>query len=205
MDYKIAYENWLSDPMLCAEGVSELQSIADNEQEKEYRFSTELAFGTAGMRGIIGYGTNMMNIYTVRRATKGLSDYVLSLGRRAAARGVVISYDTRNFSELFAKTAAGVLLANGIEVYMYSQPRPVPMLSFAVRELGAVAGISVWLFATNSVTLPSLGCSTAFTLSGCEKSSAAIAAAGSMYSAFVHLHLFDFFLHIIVIRLKVEL
>lgn len=143
MDYKITYENWLFNPMLCAEGVSELQSIADDETEKEYRFGKELDFGTAGMRGIIGYGTNMMNIYTVRRATKGLSDYIIGLGKSAMARGVAISYDTRNFSELFAKTAAGVLLANGIQVYMYGEPRPVPMLSYAVRKLGTVAGIMI--------------------------------------------------------------
>ncbi len=143
MDYKIAYENWLSNPLLCAEGVSELKSIANNEGEVEYRFGKELAFGTAGMRGIIGYGTNMMNIYTVRRATKGLADYIIGLGKSAMARGVAISYDTRNFSELFAKTAAGVLLANGIHVYMYGEPRPVPMLSYAVRKLGAIAGIMI--------------------------------------------------------------
>ena len=143
MDYNVMYENWLSNPLLCAEGVSELQSIADNETEKEYRFGAELAFGTAGMRGLIGYGTNMMNVYTVRRATKGLADYINGLGQKAANRGVAISYDTRRFSELFAKTAAGVLMANGITVYMYAEPRPVPMLSYAVRKLKAIAGIMI--------------------------------------------------------------
>ena len=143
MDYNSIYESWLSNPLLCAEGIKELNSIKDDEKEKEYRFGGELAFGTAGMRGILGYGTNMMNIYTVRRATKGLADYILSLGSKAAARGVVISYDTRNYSGEFALNAAGVLIAAGVQVYLFAEPRPVPMLSFAVRRLKATAGIMI--------------------------------------------------------------
>lgn len=143
MEYNIIYNNWVSNPMLCAEGVAELKSIADNEKEKEYSFGAEIAFGTAGMRGIIGYGTNKMNIYTVRRATKGLADYITELGPKAMRDGVVISYDTRNFSDVFAFNAAGVLIKNGIQVHMYSEPRPVPMLSFAVRQLKATAGIMI--------------------------------------------------------------
>ena len=143
MDYNSVYESWLSNPLLSAEGIVELSSIKDDEKEKEYRFGGELAFGTAGMRGLIGFGTNMMNIYTVRRATKGLADYILSLGAKAAARGVVISYDTRNYSGVFALNAAGVLIASGVQVYLFSEPRPVPMLSFAVRRLKAVAGIMI--------------------------------------------------------------
>lgn len=143
MEYNIVYNNWVSNPMLCAEGVAELKSIADNEKEKEYSFGAEIAFGTAGMRGIIGYGTNKMNIYTVRRATKGLADYITGLGPKAMRDGVVISYDTRNFSDVFAFNAAGVLIKNGIQVHMYSEPRPVPMLSFAVRQLKATAGIMI--------------------------------------------------------------
>lgn len=143
MEYNIVYNNWVSNPMLCAEGVAELKSIADNEKEKEYSFGAEIAFGTAGMRGIIGYGTNKMNIYTVRRATKGLADYITELGPKAMRDGVVISYDTRNFSDVFAFNAAGVLIKNGIQVHMYSEPRPVPMLSFAVRQLRATAGIMI--------------------------------------------------------------
>lgn len=143
MNYKMLYENWVSNPLLCAEGLNELSSIANDEKQIEYRFGAELAFGTAGMRGLIGYGTNMMNIYTVRRATKGLADYVIGLGSKAMAKGVVISYDTRRYSNTFAMAAAGVLIANGIKVYMYSEPRPVPMLSYAVRKLKTVAGIMI--------------------------------------------------------------
>ena len=143
MDYNHVFESWISNPLMCAEGLSELNAIRDDEKAKEYRFGAELAFGTAGMRGILGYGTNMMNVYTVRRATKGLADYVLSLGHKAAARGVVISYDTRNYSKTFAVSAAGVLVAAGVQVHLFSEPRPVPMLSFAVRKLKAVAGIMI--------------------------------------------------------------
>ncbi|MBE5765418.1 MAG: phospho-sugar mutase [Clostridiales bacterium] len=142
-DYKTLYHNWIAHPMLCAEGLNELQAIAEDEKEIEYRFGAELAFGTAGMRGIIGYGTNMMNIYTVRRATKGLADYIIGLGSKAMARGVAISYDTRRYSHTFALAAAGVLAANGIKVYLYGEPRPVPMLSYAVRKLKAIAGIMI--------------------------------------------------------------
>ena len=143
MDYKIKYDNWISDSRLCKEGSDELLAIKDNEKEIEYRFGAELAFGTAGMRGLIGYGTNEINIYTVRRATKGLAEYIKSLGEKAMKRGVAISYDTRKFSDVFAKDAAGVLLKNGIKVYLYSEARPVPMLSFAVRELNCIAGIMI--------------------------------------------------------------
>lgn len=143
MNYKMIYDNWLSDPLLSAEGLTELKSIENDEKEIEYRFGAELAFGTAGMRGLIGYGTNMMNVYTVRRATKGLADYILGLGSRAASRGVVISYDTRKFSHTFALAAAGVLIKNGIKVRIYSEPRPVPMLSYAVRKFKAIAGIMI--------------------------------------------------------------
>ncbi len=142
-NYKMLYDNWVANPLLCAEGLNELRSIAADEKEIEYRFGGELAFGTAGMRGLIGYGINMMNIYTVRRATKGLADYIIGLGTKAMSRGVAISYDTRRYSRVFAMAAAGVLIANGIQVYMYSEPRPVPMLSFAVREFKAVAGIMI--------------------------------------------------------------
>ena len=143
MDYRIAYDNWVSEKTLSAEAFKELSAISDNEQEKEYRFGAELAFGTAGMRGIMGYGTNMMNVYTIRRATKGLADYIHSLGKSAALKGVALSYDTRNNSKTFALAAAGVLIKEGIQVYMYSEPRPVPMLSYAVRKLKAIAGIMI--------------------------------------------------------------
>ena len=108
MNYKSEYEKWLNNPALNEEGRRELESIAGDEKAIEYRFGAELEFGTAGMRGIIGYGTNMMNVYTVRRATQGLSEYIKSLGAAAMKRGVVISYDTRRKSEEFAKASAGV-------------------------------------------------------------------------------------------------
>ena len=143
MDYKKEYEKWLNDPALCAEGKAELAAIAGDEKEVEYRFGGEFEFGTAGMRGIIGYGVNMMNIYTVMRATKGLAEWVKSLGEAAMARGVVISYDTRRKSEAFAKVSAGVLAANGIKAYLFDDVHPVPMLSYAVRYLHTVAGIMI--------------------------------------------------------------
>lgn len=143
MDYKVNYENWLSSEYLCSEGLTELKSIADNDEAVKDAFGAELEFGTAGMRGVIGYGTNRMNIYTVRRATKGLADFIKANGKAAMQRGVAISYDTRNKSELFARVAAGVLLYNDIKVYVYPEPRPVPMLSYAVRNLNAFAGIMI--------------------------------------------------------------
>ena len=143
MDYRLIYENWISDPALSAEELSELNSISGSDAEIEYRFGKELDFGTAGMRGIIGMGTNMMNVYTVKRATQGLAEYVKGLGLTAKSRGVAISFDTRRNSELFARAAAGVLAANGIRVFVYTEPHPVPMLSFAVRKLGTVAGIMI--------------------------------------------------------------
>lgn len=143
MDYKLQYDTWLTNPKMTKEGALELSAIKDNEKEIEYRFGKELEFGTAGMRGIIGMGTNMMNVYTVQRATQGLSEYIKNLGKKAKSRGVVISYDTRRFSREFALASAGVLTANGIKTYIYEEGRPVPMLSFAVRELKCVAGIMI--------------------------------------------------------------
>ncbi|MBO5926226.1 MAG: phospho-sugar mutase [Clostridia bacterium] len=143
MDYKVAYNNWLSNPKLNAEAIEELTAIKDNEKDIEYRFGADLQFGTAGMRGIIGYGTNMMNVYTVKRATKGLAEYIKTLNFTALERGVIISYDTRKYSDVFAKAAAGVLLANGISVKIFDSPSPVPMLSYAIKHYNAVAGIMI--------------------------------------------------------------
>ena len=143
MDYTEIYHNWLNDTRLTAEGKAELESVKDNNEEIEYRFGAELEFGTAGMRGIKGYGTNMMNIYTVKRATQGLAEFIKTLGENAMARGVAISYDTRLKSDVFARAAAEVLAANGIKVYLFGEVHPVPMLSFAVRCLKTVAGIMI--------------------------------------------------------------
>ena len=133
MSYTENYEKWRSDGRLCEEGRAELQKIAGDEKEKEYRFGGELEFGTAGMRGIIGYGMNMMNIYTVMRATQGLAEYICALPEEDRLRGVVISYDTRRNSRLFAEKSAAVLAKNGIKVYLFGDVHPVPMLSYAVR------------------------------------------------------------------------
>ena len=143
MDYRSEYEKWLNNPALSEEGRRELSSVSGDEKAIEYRFGAELEFGTAGMRGIIGYGTNMMNVYTVRRATQGLSEYIKSLGAAAMKRGVVISYDTRRKSDEFARAAAGVLAANGITAFLFGDVHPVPMLSYAVRRLGTAAGIMI--------------------------------------------------------------
>ena len=137
------YENWLGDARLNSEAKAELEALRDNKEEIEYRFGAELEFGTAGMRGIIGYGTNMMNVYTVSRATQGLSEFIKTLGTEAMSHGVVISYDTRLKSDEFARAAAEVLAANGIKVYLFSDVHPVPMLSFAVRCLNTAAGIMI--------------------------------------------------------------
>ncbi len=131
----------MADSRLSAEAKRELAALS--ETEKEYRFGAELSFGTAGMRGVIGYGLNMMNVYTVRRATQGLAGYVVALGEGAKERGVVISYDTRRRSFEFAKASAAVLAKNGIKAYLFGRVHPVPMLSFAVRHLHAIAGIMI--------------------------------------------------------------
>ncbi len=143
MSYTDIYNSWLSDGRLNEEGRAELEAIKGNREEIEYRFGAELEFGTAGLRGVIGYGTNMMNIYTVKRATEGLSQFICSLGEEAKRRGVVISYDTRLKSDEFAEAAAEVLAAHGIRAYVFTDVHPVPMLSFAVRRLKTTAGIMI--------------------------------------------------------------
>lgn len=139
--YKDLYEEWLSSKKLSETEKAELKSLS--EKDIEYRFGKELEFGTAGMRGILGLGTNMLNVYTVRRATQALADYIVSLGEEAMKRGVAISYDTRIQSDEFAKESASVLAANKVNAYLFDNVRPVPMLSFAVRHLNAVAGIMI--------------------------------------------------------------
>lgn len=143
MDYKANYQSWLNDARLCEEGKEDLLAMANDEKAIEYAFGGELEFGTAGMRGIIGYGMNKMNIYTVMRATQGLSEFIKTLGVAAIERGVVISYDTRRKSREFAEAAASVLAKNGIKAYLFDDVHPVPMLSYAVRYLKTIAGIMV--------------------------------------------------------------
>lgn len=141
MDYKEKYLHWISNAD--SETVSELSAIKDDENEIKERFYRELEFGTAGIRGIIGAGSNRMNRYTVAKATEGFAKYILSVGGTAAEDGVVISYDNRHKSRLFAEVTAGVLAANGIQSYVFSSLRPTPELSFAVRYLGAFGGVMI--------------------------------------------------------------
>ncbi len=143
MNYREEYESWLHDGRLSQEEKNELLALEGNEKELEYRFGGELEFGTAGMRGIIGCGKNMMNVRTVMRASQGLAEYVKTLGGEAMARGVVISYDTRRNSRLFAEKSAQVLAKNGIKAYLFNEVHPVPMLSYAVRYLNTVAGVMI--------------------------------------------------------------
>ncbi len=143
MDYRKNYQSWLQSPTLGAEGKEELAAIANDEKEMEYRFGGELEFGTAGMRGLIGYGMNMMNVHTVMRATQGLAEWIKTLGKSAMERGVVISYDTRRKSAEFAKATAGVLAKNGIKAWLFDDVHPVPMLSYAVNYLKTIAGVMI--------------------------------------------------------------
>ncbi len=141
MGYREEYEKWLDMFKDDATTISELKSINSDEKEIEDRFYTELSFGTAGMRGVIGMGMNRMNIYNVRRATKGLALYLKDEG--IAHRGVVIAYDSRHFSDVFAKEAALTLAANGVHAYLFDSLRPVPVLSYSVRHLNTAAGIVI--------------------------------------------------------------
>lgn len=140
-DYKKIYEEWLSNPYFDEATKEELRAIADDENEIKERFYMDLEFGTAGLRGIIGAGINRMNIYVVRRATQGLANYIIKQG--GAGKGVAIAYDSRRMSPEFADEAARTLAANGIMAYKFESLRPTPELSFAVRELGCIAGINV--------------------------------------------------------------
>ena len=141
MDYKKMYEEWLTNPCFDEETKKELASIKEDENEIKERFYTDLEFGTAGLRGIIGAGINRMNIYVVRKATQGLANYIIKQGKNN--QGVAIAYDSRRMSPEFAKEAALCLAANGIKVYIFESLRPTPELSFSVRELGCVAGINI--------------------------------------------------------------
>ena len=141
MDYKKVYEQWIANPYFDEATKEELKSIAEDENEIKERFYMDLEFGTAGLRGIIGAGTNRMNIYVVRRATQGLANYIAKVDKKS--QGVAIAYDSRHMSPEFAQEAALCLAANGIKAYIFETLRPTPELSFAVRHLGCVAGINV--------------------------------------------------------------
>lgn len=141
MNYKEQYEVWLSNPYFDDATKAELKAIEADEEEIEDRFYKELEFGTGGLRGVIGAGLNRMNVYTVRKATQGLANYILKQGTQD--KGVAIAYDSRRMSPEFADVAALCLNANGIKAYVFDALRPTPELSFALRELGCTAGIVV--------------------------------------------------------------
>ncbi len=143
MDYNSRYNEWLekladSDPLK-----AELQTIAGDEKEKEDRFYQDLSFGTAGLRGKVGAGTNRMNFITVGKATQGVADFIVSKGKEACEKGVVIAHDPRHFSKEFSQLAAGIFAANGIKVYVFPDLRPTPELAYMIRRLGTVSGINI--------------------------------------------------------------
>lgn len=141
MEYRGNYEEWINNPYFDEATKAELREIADDDQEIKERFYKELEFGTAGLRGVIGAGTNRMNIYTVRKATQGLANYIAK--KDAKGQGVAIAYDSRRMSPEFADEAALCLAANGIKAYVFESLRPTPELSYAVRKLGCIAGINI--------------------------------------------------------------
>ncbi|MGN0480384.1 MAG: phospho-sugar mutase [Lachnospiraceae bacterium] len=141
MSYMEVYKQWCSNPYFDEETRKELLSIADSTEEIQDRFYKDLEFGTGGLRGVIGNGTNRMNIYTVRKATQGLANFIIK--ENAAHRGVAIAFDSRRMSPEFADEAALCLNANGIKAYIFPSLRPTPELSFAVRELNCIAGIVI--------------------------------------------------------------
>lgn len=134
-------ENWLKDSLIDDKTKSELNKIKDNDLEIKERFGTDLKFGTAGLRGIMGAGTNRMNKYTVTKATQGVANYIIS--NKQDRKPVVIAYDTRNNSRIFAEYTALTFNANGIKTYLFTEALPVPVLSYAIRELGAIAGVMI--------------------------------------------------------------
>src|SRR6056297_3547338 len=142
-DYMEKYMEWLENDFFDEQTTKDLESIKGNEEEIKDRFYSELNFGTAGLRGKVGAGTNRMNKYIIMRATQGLAEVIVEHGKEAMQRGVVIAYDNRHFSDVFAKTAALVLAQNGIKAYLFDSLRPTPVLSFALRHLNCISGIVV--------------------------------------------------------------
>ena len=141
MKYMENFKFWLTDNYFDQETRDELQAIQGDEAEIEDRFYKELEFGTGGLRGVIGAGTNRINVYTVRKTTQGLANYIIKQGTQD--KGVAIAYDSRNMSPEFADEAGLCLAANGIKAYVFDSLRPTPELSFALRRLGCTAGIVV--------------------------------------------------------------
>lgn len=143
MNYQERYKEWLDSEVFDEETKTELRAIANDDKEIEDRFYKDLKFGTGGLRGVIGAGTNRMNIYTVTKATQGLANYIRSLGDEAISKGVALAYDSRNMSPEFAEATALCLNANGIKTYIFDSLRPTPELSYAVRKLNCVAGVVI--------------------------------------------------------------
>jgi len=143
MNHQAIYEQWLNDPAIDDATKAELKSISNNTKEIEDRFFKELEFGTGGLRGVLGAGTNRLNVYTIRKATQGLANYILSSDAYKPGMGVAIAHDCRRMSPEFSTEAALVLNANGIKTYTFDSLRPTPLLSFAVRHLGCVSGIVI--------------------------------------------------------------
>ena len=141
MDWRENYKEWMDSPYFDEATKQELKSVGGDEKELEDRFYRELEFGTGGLRGVIGAGTNRMNIYTVRKATQGLANYIIK--ENGQDKGVAIAFDSRRMSPEFAREAACCLNANGIKTYIFDSLRPTPELSFAVRELHCIAGIVI--------------------------------------------------------------
>ena len=141
MGYNETYKEWLSNPYFDSDTRAELKAIENDDKEIKERFYQDLEFGTAGLRGVIGAGTNRMNIYVIRKTTQGLANYISEVGGQA--KGVAIAYDSRRMSPEFAQEAALCLAANGIKAYIFESLRPTPELSFAVRKLGCIAGINI--------------------------------------------------------------
>ena len=141
MNYLDSYKEWLENPYFDAETKAELEAIANDDNEIKERFYKDLEFGTAGLRGVIGAGTNRLNIYTIRKATQGLANYIIK--NNGQDKGVAIAYDSRHMSPEFADEAALCLGANGIKAYVFESLRPTPELSYAVRKLGCIAGINI--------------------------------------------------------------
>ncbi len=140
MDYQKSYEEWLQNPCFDQETKEELKGLSGDDKEIKERFYKDLEFGTAGLRGIIGAGTNRLNIYTIRKATQGLANYIL---KQPGDKKVAIAFDSRHMSPEFAEETATCLAANGIKAFVFDALRPTPELSFAVRELGCIAGVNI--------------------------------------------------------------
>ncbi|KEI12907.1 phosphoglucomutase [Clostridium novyi B str. ATCC 27606] len=143
MDYMKIYQQWLNNDYIDLKTKEELESIKENKKEIQDRFYKNLEFGTAGLRGKLGAGSNRMNVYNISKVTQGIADFIKEKGQEYMDRGVAIAYDVRHFSKEFSKTAALVLVANGIKTYLFEDIRPTPELSFTIRKLHTAAGIII--------------------------------------------------------------